>query len=113
MQVYIQFIKKIEDKNNRCIHSTYRILLNQINAGNLVTITPNKLTYESQQLESNETIDSDKVQEITELLEFFSFYPAVTEKEPAYFFNSSLSPISYLILNCCDDYGGNMLINKI
>lgn len=71
MQVYIRYIKKIEDKNNRCILSNYRILLNQINAGNLVIITPNKLTYESQQLESNETIDSDKVQEITELLESF------------------------------------------
>ncbi|MFU0788922.1 MAG: hypothetical protein ACFWT6_03035 [Virgibacillus proomii] len=69
VRVYIRYIKKLEDKNNRCIRSTYRILLHQVNVGNLVIITPNKLTYESQQLESNETVDSDKVQEITELLE--------------------------------------------
>lgn len=70
-----------EDKDSQRIHSTYRILLHQDSAGNLVIIQnptlwsiPNKSDYKSQQPESNGTVNSDTVQKVTEFLEtFFSF----------------------------------------
>ena len=91
-----------EDKDSQKIRSTYRILLHQDNAGNLVITQnptlwsiPNKSDYEPQQPESNGTVDSDTVQEVTEFLEtFFSFYPTATDKELAYYVkNSALPPI--------------------
>lgn len=100
--VYTVEQKITEDKNSEKIHSTYRILLHQDNVGNLIIIQnptlwsmPNKSEYEPQQPESNGTVDSDTVQEVTEFLEtFFTFYPTATDKELAYYVkNSSLPPI--------------------
>ena len=91
-----------EDKNIQRFRSTYRILLHQDNAGNLVITQnptlwsiPNKSDYEPLQPESNETVDSDTVQEVTEFLEtFFMFYSIATDKELAYYVkNSALPPI--------------------
>jgi hypothetical protein len=91
-----------EDKESKWIRSTYRILLHQDNAGNLVIIQnptlwsiPNKSNYEPQQPESNGTVDSDTVQEVTEFLEtFFAFYPTATEQELSYYVkNNALPPI--------------------
>lgn len=70
-----------EDKNSEKVRSTYRILLHQDNVGNLVITQnptfwsiPKKSDYEPQQPESNGTVDSDTVQEVTEFLEtFFRF----------------------------------------
>src|SRR5690625_4339457 len=103
------------DKNSERIRSTYRILLHQDNAGNLVIIQnptlwsiPNKSDYEPQQPESNGTVDSDTVQEVTEFLEtFFSFYPTATDKELAYYVkNNVLPPIG-------KDYLFSELVNPI
>src|SRR5690625_3616949 len=79
--VYAVDQKITEDKDSQRIRSTYRILLHQDNAGNLVITQnptlwsiPNKSVYKPQQPESNGTVDSDTVQEVTEFLEtFFSF----------------------------------------
>src|SRR5699024_2544293 len=81
--VYSVDQKITEDKNSKRIRSTYRILLHQDNTGDLVITQnptlwsmPNKSDYEPRQPESNGTVDSDTVQEVTEFLEtFFSFYP--------------------------------------
>ncbi len=92
----------MEDKNSEMVRSTYRILLHQDNVGNLVIIQsptlwslPNKSDYEPQQPESNGTVDSDTVQEVTEFLEtFFTFYPTATEQELDYYVkNNALPPI--------------------
>lgn len=91
-----------EDEDSQRIRSTYRILLHQDNVGNLVVIQsptmwniPNKSDYEPEQPESNGTVDSDTIQEVTEFLEtFFTFYPTATEKELAYYVkNNALPPI--------------------
>jgi len=113
--VYSVDQKVTEDKNSERIRSTYRILLHQDNAGNLVIIQnptlwsiPNKSDYEPQQPESNGTVDSDTVQEVTEFLEtFFSFYPTATDKELAYYVkNNVLPPIG-------KDYLFSELVNPI
>lgn len=100
--VYSVDQKIMEDKNNKMVRSTYRILLHQDNVGNLVIIQsptlwslPNKSDYEPQQPESNGTVDSDTVQEVTEFLEtFFTFYPTATEQELDYYVkNNALPPI--------------------
>lgn len=100
--VYAVDQKITEDKDSQRIRSTYRILLHQDNAGNLVITQnptlwsiPNKSVYKPQQPESNGTVDSDTVQEVTEFLEtFFTFYPTATEKELAYYVkNNALPPI--------------------
>ncbi|GGN56890.1 conjugal transfer protein [Oceanobacillus indicireducens] len=101
--VYSVDQKITEDKNSTSIRSTYRILLHQDNEGNLVITQnptlwsiPNKSDYEPQQPESNGTVDSNTVQEVTEFLEtFFTFYPTATDKELAYYVkNNALPPIS-------------------
>jgi Conjugative transposon protein TcpC len=100
--VYSVEQKVTEDKNSEKVLSTYRILLHQDNAGNLVITQnptlwnmPKKSEYEPHQPESNGTVDSDTVQEVTEFLEtFFTFYPTATDKELAYYVkNSALPPI--------------------
>ncbi|MEI3605388.1 conjugal transfer protein [Pseudogracilibacillus sp. SE30717A] len=107
--VYSVDQKITEDKNSQWIRSTYRILLHQDSIGNLVITQnptlwnlPKKSDYEPQQPESNGTVDSDTVQEVTEFLEtFFAFYPTATDKELAYYVkNSALPPIDkdYLFL---------------
>ncbi len=99
--VYSVDQKIIEDKNSERVRSTYRILLHQDNAGNLVITQnptfwsiPNKSDYEPQQPESNGTVDSDTVQEVTEFLEtFFTFYPTATDKELAYYVKDHALPV--------------------
>ncbi len=100
--VYTVGQKITQDKNSQGICSTYRILLHQDNAGNLViTQNPtlwsisNKSDYEPHQPENNGTVDSDTVQEVTEFLEtFFTFYPTATDKELAYYvMNNALPPV--------------------
>ncbi|MED4587484.1 MULTISPECIES: conjugal transfer protein [Bacillales] len=113
--VYSVDQKITEDKNSERVRSTYRILLHQDNAGNLVITQnptlwslPNKSDYEPQQPESNGTADSDTVQEVTEFLEtFFTFYPTATDKELAYYVkNNALPPIG-------KDYIFSELVNPI
>ncbi|MEJ8766215.1 conjugal transfer protein [Oceanobacillus sp. HCA-5259] len=99
--VYTVEQKITEDKNNEKTSSTYRILLHQDSMGNLViTQSPTlwnvskKSDYEPQQPESNGTVDSDKVQEVTEFLEtFFTFYPTATDKELAYYVKDQALPL--------------------
>lgn len=107
--------KITEDKKSQRIRSTYRILLHQDNTGNLVITqnptfwsVPNKSDYEPQQPESNGTVDSDTVQEVTEFLEtFFAFYPTATDKELAYYVkDNALPPIG-------KDYLFSGLVNPV
>ncbi len=99
--VYTVEQKITEDKNSEKIHSTYRILIHQDNVGNLIIIQnptlwsmPNKSEYEPQQPESNGTVDSDTVQEVTKFLEtFFTFYPTATEQELAYYVKDHALPL--------------------
>ena len=113
--VYSVEQKVTEDKNSERIRSTYRILLHQDNAGNLVITQnptlwskPKKSDYEPQQPESNGTVDSDTVQEVTEFLEtFFAFYPTATDKELAYYVkDNALPPIG-------KDYLFSELVNPV
>lgn len=98
--VYSVDQKITEDNDIQRIRSTYRILLHQDNAGNLVITRnpalwsiPNNSDYEPQQPESNGTVDSDTVQEVTEFLEtFFAFYPTATDKELAYYVKEHALP---------------------
>lgn len=100
--VYSVEQKITEDKNSEWVRSTYRILVYQDKLGSLVITQnptlwsiPTKSDYEPEQPESNGTVDSDTVQEVTEFLEtFFTFYPTATDKELAYYVkNSALPPI--------------------
>ncbi|WP_060206760.1 conjugal transfer protein [Sporosarcina koreensis] len=100
--VYSVEQKITEDKNSKWVHSTFHILLHQDKLGNLVITQnptlwslPKKSDYEPKQPESNGTVDSDTVHEVTEILEtFFAFYPTATDKELAYYVkNSALPPI--------------------
>src|SRR5690625_1888133 len=99
--VYSVEQKITEDKNSERVQSTYRILLHQDNTGNLVITQnptlwsiPNKSDYEPQQPESNGTVDSDTVQEVTDFLEtFFAFYPTATDKELAYYVKDHALPL--------------------
>ncbi|KNE19288.1 conjugal transfer protein [Virgibacillus pantothenticus] len=100
--VYSVEQKITEDKNSEWVRSTYRILVYQDKLGSLVITQnptlwsiPTKSDYEPKQPESNGTIDSDTVQEVTEFLEtFFAFYPTATDKELAYYVkNNTLPPI--------------------
>ncbi|GIN20228.1 MULTISPECIES: conjugal transfer protein [Bacillaceae] len=113
--VYSVDQKIMEDKNSEMVRSTYRILLHQDNVGNLVIIQnptlwsmPNKSDYEPQQPESNGTVDSDTVQEVTDFLEtFFTFYPTATEQELDYYVkNNALPPIG-------KDYLFSELVNPV
>lgn len=98
--VYTVEQKITEDKNSENISSTYQTLLYQDNVGNLVITqsptlwnTPKKSDYEPQQPESDGTVDSDTVQEVTEFLEtFFAFYPTATDKELAYYVKNNALP---------------------
>lgn len=98
--VYTVKQKITEDKNSEMISSTYQILLHKDHVGNLVITQnptiwsiPNKSDYEPQQPESNGTVDSDTMQEVTEFLEtFFAFYPTATDKELAYYIKDNALP---------------------
>lgn len=113
--VYSVEQKITEGKNSEWVRSTYHVLLHQDNTGNLVITQnptlwslPNKSDYEPQQPESNGTVDSDTVQEVTEFLEtFFAFYPTATDKELAYYVkNNALPPIG-------KDYLFSELVNPV
>ena len=113
--VYSVEQKVTEGKNSEWVRSTYRILVYQDKMGSLVITQnptlwslPNKSDYEPQQPESNGTVDSDTVQEVTEFLEtFFAFYPTATEKELAYYVkNNALPPIG-------KDYLFSELVNPV
>ncbi|MGN7299801.1 conjugal transfer protein [Ferdinandcohnia sp. SAFN-114] len=113
--VYSVEQKVTEGKNSEWVRSTYRILVYQDKMGSLVITQnptlwslPNKSDYEPQQPESNGTVDSDTVQEVTEFLEtFFAFYPTATDKELAYYVkNNALPPIG-------KDYLFSELVNPV
>lgn len=98
--VYTVEQKITEEKNSETIHSTYRIFLHQDNVGNLVITQnptvwniPKKSDYEPGQPESDGTVNSDTMQEVTEFLEtFFTFYPTATDKELAYYVKNNALP---------------------
>ncbi|MBO0994967.1 conjugal transfer protein [Bacillus sp. SD088] len=98
--VYSVEQKISEDKSSQWVRSTYRILLHQDKLGNLVITQnptlwslPKKSDYEPKQPESNGTVDSDTVNEVTEFLEtFFTFYPTATDKELAYYVKDNALP---------------------
>lgn len=113
--VYSVDQKITEGKNSEWVRSTYRVQLHQDNTGNLVITQnptlwslPNKSDYEPPQPESNGTVDSDTVQEVTEFLEtFFALYPTATDKELAYYVkNNALPPIG-------KDYLFSELVNPV
>lgn len=113
--VYSVEQKITEDKNSEWVRSTYRILLHQDKLGNLVITQnptlwslPKKSDYEPKQPESNGTVDSDTVQEVTEFLEtFFAFYPTATDNELAYYVKNNALPV----IN--KDYTFSELINPV
>lgn len=64
-----------------------------IGAGRIKWNISNKSDYEPQQPESNGTVGSDIVQEVTEFLEtFFSFYPTAKDKELSYYMKDNILP---------------------
>lgn len=94
-------IWSVSSENDDTYAVVYSVLLHQDNTGNLVITQnpilwsiPNKSDYEPQKIESNGTVDSDTVQEVTDFLEtFFTFYPTATDQELAYYVKNSALPV--------------------
>lgn len=113
--VYSVNQKITEDKDSEWNKATYRILLHQDNAGNMVITQnptlwslPKKSNHEPEQPESNGTVDSDTEKEVTEFLEtFFTFYPTATDKELAYYVKNDALP------SINKDYTFSELINPV
>src|SRR5690625_2351746 len=99
--VYSVEQKITEDKNSQWIRSTYRILLHQDDASNLVITQnptlwslPKKSDYQLKQPESNGTVDSDTLHEVTEFFDtFFAYYPNTTENELDYYVKNNALPL--------------------
>src|SRR5699024_4168913 len=113
--VYSVEQKVTEDKDSEWNKATYRILLHQDDTGDMVITQnptlwslPKKSTHESEQPESNGTVDSDTEKEVTEFLEtFFTFYPTATDKELAYYVKNNALPV------IGKDYTFSELINPV
>ncbi|MFD1413425.1 conjugal transfer protein [Oceanobacillus jeddahense] len=99
--VYSVQQKITEDKDSSLTNATYRIVLYQDEQGNLVITqnptlwnSPNKSDFTPEHAESDDTLESETTEEVTEFLEtFFASYPTATEKELTYYVKSHALPV--------------------
>ncbi|MFD1414990.1 conjugal transfer protein [Oceanobacillus jeddahense] len=92
--------KITEEKDSTLTSSTYRIVLYQDDQENLVITQnptlwnqPEKSSFTPEQVESNGTVESETVEEVTVFLEaFFTSYPTATEQELAYYVKNNALP---------------------
>ncbi|GGP08813.1 MULTISPECIES: conjugal transfer protein [Oceanobacillus] len=99
--VYSVQQKITEDKESSFTNATYRIVLYQDEQGNLVITqnptlwnSPNKSDFTPEQVQSDDMIEAETVEEVTEFLEtFFASYPAATEKELTYYVKNNALPV--------------------
>lgn len=96
-----QTIKKGEEVKD--VISSYEVIVRRDNSGNMIIIKnptlskmPEKLNYESKNEETDSTIDSKTITEITEFLNtFFKLYPTASKNELEYYVKGEiLKPIN-------------------
>ncbi|MEK4303785.1 conjugal transfer protein [Oceanobacillus sp. FSL K6-0251] len=99
--VYSVQQKITEDKDSSFTNATYRIVLYQDEQGNLVITqnptlwdSPNKSDFIPEQVDSDESVETETAEEITEFLEtFFASYPTATEQELTYYVKNNALPV--------------------
>ncbi len=104
-----------EDKDSSFANATYRIILYQDEQGNLVITqnptfwnSPNKSDFAPEQVESNDSLEAETAEEVTEFLEtFFASYPTATEQELTYYVKNNALPV------IDKDYTFSELINPV
>lgn len=82
-----------EGEETKDINSSYEVVVKIDNTGNMIIIKnptlskiPEKLNYESKNEETDSTIDSKTIKEITEFLNtFFKIYPTASKNELEYY----------------------------
>ncbi|WP_195237769.1 conjugal transfer protein [Clostridium perfringens] len=104
-----------EGEETKDINSSYEVVVKIDNTGNMIIIKnptlskmPEKLNYESKNEETDSTIDSKTIKEITEFLNtFFKIYPTASKNELEYYVKGdALKPIN-------GDYIFSELVNPI
>lgn len=104
-----------EGEETKYIISSYEVVVKIDNTGNMIIIKnptlskmPEKLNYESKNEETDSTIDSKIIKEITEFLNtFFKLYPTASKNELEYYVKGdALKPIN-------GDYIFSELVNPI
>ncbi len=104
-----------EGEETKDIISSYEVVVKIDNTGNMIIIKnptlskmPEKLNYESKNEETDSTIDSKTIKEITEFLNtFFKIYPTASKNELEYYVKGdALKPIN-------GDYIFSELVNPI
>lgn len=104
-----------EGEETKYITSSYEVVVKIDNTGNMIIIKnptlskmPEKLNYESKNEETDSTIDSKTIKEITEFLNtFFKIYPTASKNELEYYVKGDvLKPIK-------GDYIFSELVNPI
>ncbi|GGB47957.1 conjugal transfer protein [Lentibacillus populi] len=113
--VYSVQQKITEEKDSSLTSSTYRVVLHQDEQENLVIIqnptlwnAPEKSSFTPEQVDSDGTVESETVEEVTVFLEtFFASYPTATEQELAYYVKNNALPV------IDQDYTFSELINPV
>ncbi|MDE1535515.1 MFS transporter [Lactobacillus gasseri] len=90
-----------EDKDKETISSSFHVVVHIDESDNMVIIKnptmskkPQKSDYQPKQLESDHTVDTETMDEITSFLEtFFQLYPTATEKELTYYVSNHVLPM--------------------
>lgn len=104
-----------EGEETKYINSSYEVVVKIDNTGNMIIIKnptlskmPEKLNYESKNEETDSTIDSKTIKEITEFLNtFFKIYPTASKNELEYYVKGdALKPIN-------EEYIFSELVNPI
>ncbi|AVQ98104.1 conjugal transfer protein [Oceanobacillus iheyensis] len=99
--VYSVQQKITEDKDSSFTNTTYRTVLYQDEQGNLVITqnptlwnSPNKSDFTPEQVESNDTLESETMEEVNEFLEtLFASYHTATEQELTYYVKNNALPV--------------------
>lgn len=92
--------KITEDKDSSLTNATYCIALYQDEKENLVIIqnptlwnSPNKSNFTPDQVNSDDTVGTETMEEVTEFLEtFFASYPTATQQELTYYVKNNALP---------------------
>ncbi|GIO18469.1 conjugal transfer protein [Oceanobacillus oncorhynchi subsp. incaldanensis] len=107
--------KITEDKDSSLTNATYCIALYQDEKENLVIIqnptlwnSPNKSNFTPDQVNSDDTVGTETMEEVTEFLEtFFASYPTATQQELTYYVKNNALPVIE------KDYTFSELINPV
>jgi len=107
--------KITEHKDSSLTNATYCIALYQDEKENLVIIqnptlwnSPNKSNFTPDQVNSDDTVGTETMEEVTEFLEtFFASYPTATQQELTYYVKNNALPVIE------KDYTFSELINPV